>query len=157
MVSASSLGVLLVFLTSLGAPVQDRERTVLQVNKPRDAAVSSRVPAQAPTPEALLAAARVFHISSTAARFDVAKLESQVIEQKKFQQFGLSLTRDPDQADAIIEVTASESGHTLTYAVIDARTKTIIGGGKEHAIFGLAPKQVARDLVGKIDRARRRR
>lgn len=157
MPSASVLGVSLIVFTSFAGPMQDRERTVLQVNKPNNAAAATVAPRPAPSPAALLAAARVYYITSPASDFDVARLEARVIESRKFRDFGLRLTRDPGQADAIVEVSASESGNTLTYVVIDARTRTVIGAGKESAIFGLAPKQLARELLGKIEKARGRR
>ena len=143
MKSSLAIGALLVVLTPLCSPAQERARTVLQVQKPSSSAQ-------------LLAAARVLYISPAGAGFDAAKLEAQLVGLKKFHQLGLSLTRDPSSADAIVEVTSSDTGVTLTYTVVDVRTQTVIGGGKESAIFGLAPKMVAKDLVGKIEKARKR-
>ena len=156
MPSASHFVALTILFVALGNPLQDRARTVLQVNRSHSGAVASQSSSMVAPAAILLASARTFYITSADTSFETAKLEAQIIGLKKFHRLGLSLTRDATKADAIVEVTASDTGTTLTYTVIDARTQSIIGGGKESAIFGLAPKMVAKDLVDKIEKARKR-
>ena len=137
-----------------GVLAQSRDRSVLQRTTDPVGASATLAANSTQTPNASLATARVIFIYSRSSSIDASDVEAELLGIKKFRALGLEITRDPDKADLVLEVTQGDDTVTVTYAAIDVRTKSVLAAGKATSIFGFATQMTAKDFVGKVDKAR---
>ena len=75
-----------------------------------------------------------------------AVVEEKLLKNTEFRQLGLSITRDASDADIILEL----SHDLLTmyvFTVVEAKTQTVIAGGKLSSLGGTVADKVAKRFV----------
>jgi hypothetical protein len=136
---AASLG--LVFLLAICAAAQSdhvatRSRTVITV----------------PRSEAAVATRKVY-VHSTSLLVGAAVVEDKLLKSSEFTRQGFVITRDPRDADLVLELR-----HDLltkyVFTVIDARTLTVIAGGKLSSLGGTVAGKVARRFMKEMSAAK---
>ena len=136
-----------------GVYAQERPRAVLQRTSDPIGSASTSTSSARP-PNTTLATARVVFIYSRSPGIDSSDVEAELLNVKKFRNLGLQITRDPDKADVVLEVTQGDDTVTVTYSAIDVQTKAVLAAGKATNIFGFATQMAAKDFVGKVEKAR---
>ena len=75
-----------------------------------------------------------------------AVVEDKLLKRPEFKQLGFSLTRDESDADIILELR-----HDLltkyVFSVVEAKTQTVIAGGKLSSLGGTVADKVAKRFV----------
>ena len=88
---------------------------------------------------------RVF-VHSTSLLVRAAVVEDKLLKTSEFKQMGFLITRDPLEADLVLELR-----HDLltkyVFTVIDAKTMTVIAGGKLSSLGGTVAGKVAKRFV----------
>jgi hypothetical protein len=111
--------------------------------------------AQEPTPDAktILRSARTIYVRSTSILVRPPVIESKLRNRSEFQQLGLVITRDPLQADLVLEVR-----HDLltkyVFTAIDTRTNIVVASGKLSSLGGTVAGKVAKRFMKQVMKAR---
>lgn len=106
-------------------------------------------------PTELLRKARTVFIHSRTVWFTTATLERELMKQRSFQDWGLTVVRDGKLADLDIEVDRPLWTYTFTAAVQDTRTSMLLGNEEVVAASGdLAAPSIAQKIVKMIGAAR---
>ena len=117
---------------------------------PSSAAVASS------NPQEIVRAAKTICISTRTMYFTPARLESEFVQQKDFENLGLMLVKDPRVADLLITIDRPSFTYTFTYSVADSRTSLVLDSGKVTAIDGnSAAGKIAKQLVSNWAKIRR--
>jgi putative serine protease PepD len=99
--------------------------------------------------------ARTVFISSRTVWFTTATLEKELMKQRDFQNWGLTVVRDRKLADLHLEVDRPLWTYTFTVVVQDARTSMLLGSYEVIAASGdLAAPTLAEKIVKMIGAAR---
>jgi hypothetical protein len=108
-----------------------------------DGATRSRMATM--TPASQPPTRRVF-VHSTSLLVRAAVVEDKLLKSSEFKQMGFLITRDPLEADLVLELR-----HDLltkyVFTVIDAKTMTVIAGGKLSSVGGTVAGKVAKRFV----------
>jgi hypothetical protein len=105
-------------------------------------------------PAAILAAARVIYISSRTGFVKSEVIENELLKRAEFQRTGLLITRDPRDADLVMEVRRSNFTTEYPYVVVDSRTRLIVASGKVNSLFGTAAAKIAKGFIKQLQKAR---
>ena len=111
--------------------------------------------AQEPTPDAktILRSAKTIYVRSTSILVRPPVIESKLRKRSEFQQLGLIITRDPLQADLVLEVR-----HDLltkyVFTAIDTRTNIVVASGKLSSLGGTVAGKVAKRFMKQVMKAR---
>jgi hypothetical protein len=80
-------------------------------------------------------------------------IESKLQKRAEFSQMGLVITRDPDEADLILEV-----HHDLftkyVYTAVDTKTNIVVASGKLSSLGGTVAGKVAKRFLKQVMKAR---
>ena len=123
--------------------------------KPVELRVASRVRTTT-SPAAQVDALRsgkTIYVTSTSLLVGASVVEEKLQRRREFQQLGLAVTRDPMQADIVLEL-----HHDLftkyVYTAIDPRTEVVIASGKLSSLGGTVAGKVAKRFLQQLLRAR---
>src|SRR5215469_16494260 len=125
----------------------------LQPQQPERPASSASLAHENPTD--FLRKARTAYVNSRTTWFTPTTLEKELMNQKDFRAWGLTIVRDRKLADIDIEVDRPLWTYTFTIAVQDARTSMLLGTDQTIAASGeLAAPSLAEKFVKMIGAAR---
>jgi len=93
---------------------------------------------------------RVF-VRSTSLLVRAAVVEDKLLKQPEFHQLGFALTRDPYEADFILEL-RHDLFTKYVFSVIDTRTQLVVASRKLSSIGGTVGGKVARGFVKEMSR-----
>ena len=103
--------------------------------------------------EARLTERRVF-VRSKSLLVRGAVVEEKLLRLPEFKQLGFVITRDESDADIVLELR-----HDLltkyVFSVVDARSQTVIAGGKLSSLGGTVADKVAKKFVKRMSEAKR--
>lgn len=105
-------------------------------------------------PAAILAAARVIYINSRTGFVKSEVIENELLKRPEFQRTGMVITRDPRDADLVMEVRRSNFTTEYPYVVVDQRTRLIVASGKVNSLFGTAAAKIAKGFIKQLQEAR---
>lgn len=101
-----------------------------------------------------LQSARTIFIMSRSGYFKPDELAGELLHKTEFTQMGLSLTKDRNAADLVIEVDRLVFSTEFPYVVVDAKNKTVVASGQVNSLFGTAPAKIARMFIKQLKNAR---
>ncbi len=103
-------------------------------------------------PGTILRRARFVYVSSESAFINAREIEDSLRKRKEFQAWGMIVTRNPAQADLLIEVTRKAFTRRFTFTVVDPRTMEVVASGKTRSVlFGKKiPNKVAEKFANRV-------
>ncbi|HSE22363.1 MAG TPA: hypothetical protein VLB68_11930 [Pyrinomonadaceae bacterium] len=106
-----------------------------------------------PTPSTILRRARFIRVKSSSLLVGESVIENKLRKRPEFQQAGLLITRDENQADIILEV-----HHDLftmyVFTAVDPVTNVVVASGKLSSLGGTVAGKVAKRFMKQVMRAR---
>ena len=106
-----------------------------------------------PTPSTILKRARFIRVKSSSLLVGESVIENKLRKRPEFQQAGLLITRDENQADIILEV-----HHDLftmyVFTAVDPVTNVVVASGKLSSLGGTVAGKVAKRFMKQLMRAR---
>ena len=88
------------------------------------------------------------------AYFKASTLENSLLQQDDFQQWGIVITRDENDADLIIEVGRKVFTTSFIFSVIDPRHKRVVASGRVNSIGGTVEGKITDSFMKKMRSAR---
>jgi hypothetical protein len=103
-------------------------------------------------PGMILRRARFVYVSSESAFVNAREIEDSLRKRKEFQAWGMIVTRNPAEADLLIEVTRKAFTRRFTFTVVDPRTMEVVTSGKMRSVlFGKKiPNKVAEKFANRV-------
>ena len=103
-------------------------------------------------PGTILRRARFVYVSSESAFVNAREIEDSLRKRKEFQAWGMIVTRNPAEADLLIEVTRKAFTRRFTFTVVDPRTMEVVTSGKMRSVlFGKKiPNKVAEKFANRV-------
>lgn len=116
---------------------------------------ANQVPAQQPAPTAneLLRSAKTIYVTSTSILVRPAVIESKLRKRSEFQRLGLLITRDPAEADLVLEV-RHDLFTKYVFTAVDTRTNIVVASGKLSSLGGTVAGKVAKRFMKQVMKAR---
>ena len=114
---------------------------------------SKTTPAQTPDPLAILRSAKKIHVQSSSVLVGAAVVEAKLLKRSEFQQLGLVITRDPNEADLILEL-EHDVFTKYVYTAIDPKTNIVVASGKLSSLGGTVAGKVAKRFLKQVLKAR---
>ena len=102
------------------------------------------------SPNDALRSAQTIFIRSKSVYFKASTLENSLLQQDEFQQWGLVITRDENDADLIIEVGRKVFTTSFIYSVIDPRNKRVLASGRVNSIGGTVEGKITSSFMKKL-------
>lgn len=93
-----------------------------------------------------VATQRKVFVRSKALLVRAAVVEDKLMKRAEFAQLGLALTRDEADADIILEL-RHDILTKYIYSAVDARTQTVLAGGKVSSLGGTVAGKVAKRFL----------
>jgi hypothetical protein len=118
------------------------------------ASESAQSEATHPGPNEVLRSAQTIFIRSKSVYFKASTLENSLLQQDEFQQWGLVITRDENDADLIIEVGRKLFTTSFIYSVLDPRHKRVVASGRVNSIGGTVEGKITASFMKKMRSAR---
>jgi hypothetical protein len=106
-----------------------------------------------PDPKAIVRSARTIYVKSSSVLVGGAVIEAKLRKRSEFQQLGLIITRDPDEADLILQV-KHDLFTMYTYTAIDPHTSIVVASGKLSSLGGTVAGKVAKRFLKQMLKAR---
>jgi len=103
-----------------------------------------------PTPNEVLRSAQIIFVRSKSVYFKSETLENSLLQQEEFQQWGLVITRDENDADLIIEVGRKVFTSSFIYSVLDPRNKRVVASGRVNSIGGTVEGKITDSFMKKL-------
>ena len=91
-------------------------------------------------------AGRKVFVRSKSLLVSSAVVEDKLLKQREFQQLGLVITRDVDDADIVLEL-RHDVLTKYVFTVVEVKTRTVVAGGKLSSLGGTVADKVARRFV----------
>lgn len=115
---------------------------------------ATTTPAQSDTQnqKAILRAAKKIHVRSSSLLVGTAVIESKLRKRKEFEQLGLMITRNVEDADLILEV-EHDVFTKYVYTATDTRTNIVVASGKLSSLGGTVAGKVAKRFLKEILKA----
>lgn len=115
---------------------------------------ANQAPAQQrPTANELLRSAKTIYVTSTSILVRPAVIESKLRKRSEFQRLGLLITRDPAEADLVLEV-RHDVFTKYVFTAIDTRTNIVVASGKLSSLGGTVAGKVAKRFMKQVMKAR---
>src|SRR5690242_11760115 len=95
------------------------------------------------------AAQRRVFVRSKALLVKASVVEDKLMKRNEFAQMGLVLTRDPIDADIILEL-RHDVLTKYVYSAVDAHTQTVLAGGKVSSLGGTVAGKVAKRFLKQL-------
>jgi len=96
---------------------------------------------------------RKVFVRSKALLVRAAVVEEKLLKRPEFNQLGLALTRDESNADIILEL-RHDVLTKYVYSAVDARTQTVLAGGKVSSLGGTVAGKVAKRFLKQLAQGR---
>src|SRR5260370_20169490 len=108
--------------------------------------------APSPTPsqlskKELLARDKIFFITSDTFYVKKEELEKGLLNREEFEKWGLLVTHNQSDADAILYVRRAAFQNNFPYTVTDRETGIVIIGGEVNSLSGTVPVKLAGETV----------
>jgi hypothetical protein len=104
-------------------------------------------------PAAILRSAKTIFVRSSSLLVGTAVIENKLRKRSEFQQLGLVITRNPEEADLILEV-KHDLFTMYVFTVIDARASIVVASGKLSSLGGTVAGKVAKRFMKQVLKAR---
>ena len=101
-----------------------------------------------------LSSARTIFIMSRSGYFNPDELAEKFLKKPEFTEMGLSVTKDRNAADLLIEVDRLAFTTEFPFVVVDAKNKTVVASGQVNSLFGTVPAKIAVAFLKQIREAR---
>jgi hypothetical protein len=141
-------------LTSKTTPAQvpAKDATPLVVDGKPAPAVAKPQPNPS-DPITILRSAKTIHVQSSSVLVSAAVVEAKLLKRSEFQQLGLVITRDPNEADLILEL-EHDVFTKYVYTAIDPKTNIVVASGKLSSLGGTVAGKVAKRFLKQVLKAR---
>jgi hypothetical protein len=106
-----------------------------------------------PTANELLRSAKTIYVKSSSLLVRPPVIESKLRQRSEFQQLGMVITRDPLEADLVLEV-AHDLFTKYVFTAIDSRTNIVVASGKLSSLGGTVAGKVAKRFMKQVMKAR---
>lgn len=124
------------------------------VGNPQSASNDPQTEATHASPNEVLRSAQTIFIRSNSVYFKASTLENSLLQQEEFQQWGIAITRDENDADLIIEVGRKVFTTSFIYSVIDPKHKRVVASGRVNSIGGTVEGKISGSFMKKMRAAR---
>src|SRR5436853_1218061 len=104
-------------------------------------------------PSEALRGARTIFIMSRSGYFHADDLAGELAKRALFQQTGIAITKDRNEADLVIDVDRAVFTTEFPYSLIDRRTNTVVAAGRVNSLFGTVAGKIANELMRKLEAA----
>ncbi|HTD21217.1 MAG TPA: hypothetical protein VK738_01040 [Terriglobales bacterium] len=134
------------------APVAfSQESSTVQPSSPPATSSTSSPPSPAPlSKKDLMARDKIFFVTSDTFYVKKEELEKGLLNREEFEKWGLLVTHNQRDADAILYVRRAAFQNNFPYTVTDRQTGIVIMGGEVNSLFGTVPGKIAGDIVNKL-------
>jgi mono/diheme cytochrome c family protein len=133
---------------SFSSPVQLRLSGSSVALPSRPAGISTVGAAEA------LRSARTIFIMTRTVHFKPDDLAGQLLKKPEFTQMGLTVTKDRNTADLIMEVDRITFSTEFPYVIVDPKNQTVVASGQVNSLFGTVPAKIANMFMKQIREAR---
>jgi hypothetical protein len=106
-----------------------------------------------PDPVASLRSAKLIYVKSSSILVGSSVIEEKLQKRAEFSQMGLVITRDPGEADLILEV-HHDHFTKYVYTAVDVRANIVVAGGKLSSLGGTVAGKVAKRFLQQVIKAR---
>lgn len=103
--------------------------------------------------KAILRSAKLIYVKSSSLLVGEAVIEAKLRKRSEFQQLGLVITRDPNEADLVLEL-KHDLFTMYVYTAIDPHTNVVVASGKLSSLGGTVAGKVAKRFLKQIVKAR---
>ena len=104
-------------------------------------------------PTAILRSAKTIYVKSSSLLVGEAVIETKLRKRSEFQQLGLVITRDPNEADLVLEL-KHDLFTMYVYTAIDPNTSIVVASGKLSSLGGTVAGKVAKRFLKQMVKAR---
>lgn len=104
-------------------------------------------------PTAILRSAKTIYVKSSSLLVGEAVIETKLRKRSEFQQLGLVITRDPNEADLVLEL-KHDLFTMYVYTAIDPSTSIVVASGKLSSLGGTVAGKVAKRFLKQMVKAR---
>jgi hypothetical protein len=112
---------------------------------------ASTAPAPAPiSKKDLMARDKIFYVSSDTFYVQKEEVERGLLNRKEFNEWGLMVSKNEHDADAILLVRRAPFQNNFPYTVTDRQSGIVIMGGEVNSLGGTVPGKIAGDIVDKL-------
>jgi hypothetical protein len=101
-----------------------------------------------------LRSARTVFIMSRSGFFNPSDLANELLKKSDFTQMGLTITKDRNAADLLIEVDRLIFTTHFPYVVVDPKNNTVVASGEVNSLFGTVPAKIAGAFTRQLKAAR---
>ena len=116
-------------------------------------ASSSAPAAETPVPNLkkdLMARDKIFYVCSDTFYVKKEELEKGLLNRKEFDAWGLMVSKNEHDADAVLFVRRAPFQNNFPYTVTDRQSGIVIMGGEVNSLGGTVPGKIAADIVDKL-------
>src|SRR5581483_2865270 len=103
-----------------------------------------------PTTKELMAKDKVFFVTSDTFYVKKEELEKGLLNREEFARWGLQVTKNEENADAVLFVRRAPFQTFFPYTITDRATGIVIMGGEPNSLGGTVPGKIAGDIVEKL-------
>jgi len=98
----------------------------------------------------LMARDKIFYVCSDTFYVKKEELEKGLLNREEFEKWGLMVTQNQNDADAILSVKRAPFQNNFPYTITDRQSGILLMGGEVNSLFGTVPGKIAADLVNKL-------
>jgi len=155
--TAASLTAALLFgpgaKTTLAQAADKDASPVVVDGKPAPALPKLKSTAVPPDATTIFRSAKTIYIKSSSILVKEAVIEEKLRKRSEFQQLGLVITRDPNEADMVLEL-KHDLFTMYVYTAIDPKTNIVVATGKLSSLGGTVAGKVAKRFLKQMLKAR---
>jgi len=104
-------------------------------------------------PTAILRSARTIYVKSSSLLVGEAVVEDKLRKRSEFQQLGLVITRNAEEADLVLEL-KHDLFTMYVYTAIDPKTSVVVASGKLSSLGGTVAGKVAKRFLRQMVKVR---
>jgi hypothetical protein len=98
----------------------------------------------------LMARDKIFYVCSDTFYVKKEELEKGLMNREEFEKWGLMVTKNQSDADAVLFVRRASFQNNFPYTVTDRQSGIVIMGGEVNSLLGTVPGKIAADIVNKL-------